>query len=455
MAKSENITADAKQDWDAYWEGARGSVIPLGHVVDRPLITNFWRQVFDDVVNADNKNYRVLDLATGNGALLENLLQLENSAKLSITCVDSSVAAIESVKARFPLVNAQVSSIERMPFADASFDLVTSQFGIEYAKLESFSEVQRLVAPGGRIVFLTHHRQGYMFDECAANARAVSDLIRLKFVPLAHEFLAAAFKAAAGGSRKQYDKLAIGFQPVVEQVEQIVKLHQADAASGMIAQLYEDVGKIHSNILKYDSDEVLNWLASYNNGLAAYVGQMQSMCDAALSEDQFSDLCQSFNGSGFKITSAGPFGSAGDTRPIGWMLEATRLPSGIVISDDIAKSNIAAWVRSVVARATGEMSGQGVFGDESFIEARPEWHLPYELLIGKARLPRSQQGEKWFLATDTLLDTIPAAGIPTAREAARNFALRWQLQATQAGDDAEIIERAQALYQLTLMDELW
>ncbi len=102
MAKSENITADAKQDWDAYWEGARGSVIPLGHVVDRPLITNFWRQVFDDVVNADNKNYRVLDLATGNGALLENLLQLENSAKLSITCVDSSVAAIESVKSKIP-----------------------------------------------------------------------------------------------------------------------------------------------------------------------------------------------------------------------------------------------------------------------------------------------------------------------------------------------------------------
>ncbi len=50
---------------------------------------------------------------------------------------------------------------EALPFADGTFDLVVSQYGIEYARLDrAVSEVLRVLAPGGGVAMVLHHAEG-------------------------------------------------------------------------------------------------------------------------------------------------------------------------------------------------------------------------------------------------------------------------------------------------------
>src|SRR3546814_5678640 len=47
---------------------------------------------------------------------------------------------------------------EALPFDDNSFDLVTSQYGIEYCDdVRTTPEVARVLAPDGRVALLLHH----------------------------------------------------------------------------------------------------------------------------------------------------------------------------------------------------------------------------------------------------------------------------------------------------------
>src|SRR3546814_16929036 len=49
-------------------------------------------------------------------------------------------------------------SAEALPFDDNSFDLVTSQYGIEYCDdVRTTPEVARVPAPDGRVALLLHH----------------------------------------------------------------------------------------------------------------------------------------------------------------------------------------------------------------------------------------------------------------------------------------------------------
>src|SRR3546814_1512716 len=49
-------------------------------------------------------------------------------------------------------------SAEALPFDDNSFDLVTSQYGIEYCDdVRTTPEVARVLAPDGRVALLLHH----------------------------------------------------------------------------------------------------------------------------------------------------------------------------------------------------------------------------------------------------------------------------------------------------------
>jgi demethylmenaquinone methyltransferase/2-methoxy-6-polyprenyl-1,4-benzoquinol methylase len=100
------------------------------------------------------KGNRVLDIATGTGVVAR--------AAASITADWGSVIGLDSSfgmlvagreKARFP--NVQGKS-ERLPFCDASFDLVTIGFALRhFADLEAvFGECARVLRPNGKLLIL-------------------------------------------------------------------------------------------------------------------------------------------------------------------------------------------------------------------------------------------------------------------------------------------------------------
>ena len=148
---------ETHEPWSMYWDGgALNSCITGSEEEDAQAIASFW-QIFADALP---HNARVLDLATGNGAVPQQLLATRSDLK--ITGVDrANIRPHDHVGSNHPFANVQFlanTDITQLPFDDDSFDAVTSQFGLEYSDCQlSIREAARILAPGGRLLLLVHH----------------------------------------------------------------------------------------------------------------------------------------------------------------------------------------------------------------------------------------------------------------------------------------------------------
>lgn len=126
----------------------------------RTEIESWWRSWFSELPEAS----RVLDIATGNGIVLAYAAQAAEAGGMSLQLTGVDLADIDPVRylsappkglreARFM----GGIAAESLPFAAESFDVVVSQYGLEYADLDkALSEVERVLRAGGRIRWLAH-----------------------------------------------------------------------------------------------------------------------------------------------------------------------------------------------------------------------------------------------------------------------------------------------------------
>lgn len=159
----EGVDRSRREAWSRYWaRGAPHSCI--GTYGDRygGAIAAFWGDVFAGL----RDRARVLDVATGNGALPR--LLLDHCRRPDVTCDAIDVATVH-----LPWL-ASVSPADRgrvrlhggvdagaLPFPDGTFDLAVSQYGIEYTDLQrSVAELLRVLASGGGVAMILHHAQG-------------------------------------------------------------------------------------------------------------------------------------------------------------------------------------------------------------------------------------------------------------------------------------------------------
>jgi hypothetical protein len=116
-----------------------------------------------------------------------------------------------------------------------------------------------------------------------------------------------------------------------------------------------------------------------------------------------------------------------------------------------------AWLRSRLDSAVQALIGAGIFGSAT-IEVKPAWAAPGHYLIGKAREAGVDRSFRWFIRSEGgALDHVPGDTAATAREAARHFSLKWQLDATRLAeaDAAALVERAEFLYALVDDERFW
>ena len=107
---------------------------------------------------------RVLDLASGTGDLAFAIANLGHPAEVVATdFVPEMLAVAEKKAAENPPavpVTFSVADAQDIPFADATFDVVTVAFGVRNfpERERNFAEVLRLLKPGGRYVILEFSR---------------------------------------------------------------------------------------------------------------------------------------------------------------------------------------------------------------------------------------------------------------------------------------------------------
>ncbi|MET0717676.1 MAG: class I SAM-dependent methyltransferase [Pseudoxanthomonas sp.] len=148
---------DARRSaWSQYWSAGGLHSCPGSFAGNYAgAIAEFWRTTLADLA----PGARVLDLATGNGALPQMLFQRYGDA-VSVDAVDAAQLApgwfspSEHPHIRFH----SAVMIEALPFADAGFDYVFSQYGFEYAvRPDAFREALRVLRPHGQMALVMHH----------------------------------------------------------------------------------------------------------------------------------------------------------------------------------------------------------------------------------------------------------------------------------------------------------
>lgn len=98
------------------------------------------------------------------------------------------------------------------------------------------------------------------------------------------------------------------------------------------------------------------------------------------------------------------------------------------------------WAKDCLDEAVITASKTGILEGITF-EARVAWTLPNRIVIGQIRDSGPSRRELWIIAGEVPTDCIDASTCATPRDAARHFALKWQLGAEQLRDPVERAKR--------------
>ena len=130
-----------------------------------------YHAVFDKAVVGSKT--RLLDAGCGAGMAL----QLAAELGASVAGIDASKALLEVAARRLPGTRLEQSDLERLPFEDDAFDVVTGFNAFQYAAdpVAALREARRVARPGGKVFVMTWAEPGSM--EVTALVAALKPLL--------------------------------------------------------------------------------------------------------------------------------------------------------------------------------------------------------------------------------------------------------------------------------------
>lgn len=136
------------------------------------------------------------------------------------------------------------------------------------------------------------------------------------------------------------------------------------------------------------------------------------------------------------------------------------------------REKLNAWIKTQRDAAVWKLIKQGNI-ESLMVEAKPAWVFPFQILIGKIRAQGESQQFEWFICGEVPTDFLGSSAAATPRDAARHFAMKWQLQAARHQDAADqeptepgskssqddpgnqLADKAGGLYELVDDERLW
>ena len=157
------MNKERSEHWSRFWK--QGYITTFGaslaHNYDGP-VRAFWTGVFGDLAPGT----RILDIATGNGAVATLAAQIGEARGRGFEVTGSDIAEISEGVQADPATERLRRCVdfhshapcESLPFGDDAFDLAVSQFGFEYSDRDkALAEIRRVLRPEGRFVAICHH----------------------------------------------------------------------------------------------------------------------------------------------------------------------------------------------------------------------------------------------------------------------------------------------------------
>ena len=151
------------QQWSRYWHSGQLTSLPQDFAENYDgEILSYWSDAFSLLKNEAS----VLDVCTGNGAIaiLAQQYSDTHARSLNVMAIDAAEIDSESIESRHPALGPALSAISfqsgiNLETMDLSkqFDLVTSQYGVEYTNWQKSAEsIARHLKTGGHFQMMTH-----------------------------------------------------------------------------------------------------------------------------------------------------------------------------------------------------------------------------------------------------------------------------------------------------------
>lgn len=235
------------------------------------------------------------------------------------------MAALVELRKRSGEIPSVVADAGRCPFRNHVFDLLASQFGIEYASIDAVEETARLVRGGGVLALVMHVRDGAIYRECAANLDVInvvseSDLLgRLKRL---FQIVASVPRNTEG--EHLFRDADTRFGDAVAATEKMFEHRGKNIAGGVLFRPYTDVGYMYRRLGAYDPEEVFNWIDLMARELDSYLGRMMSMVSAALTPAQLDEIGEHLSARGSSVLRHDTLFVGDATEPAAWLLIAQK-----------------------------------------------------------------------------------------------------------------------------------
>lgn len=299
------------QGWADYWQhdGDGGEVFVNAKGERHPALAEYWGAVFEGVPDSA----AVIDIASGAGSIFAHL---PAGHGLDLFAADIAEGALKALAIRIPGVTITLCSADAVPYGDGRFELVVSQFGIEYAGINAFSEAARLVAPGGRLSCLCHVEDGYIDSNNKAQLEEASLVNETGFIDLATALTKAGFSADVDAMQRSER----AFVPAMKKIAAGIKR----CPRGIHSHLYQGFQRLFEQRRSYDEADITSWLGQMQGELDKNIDRLSRMRAAALSPADTASITEKLKSAGLQEIQFEAFTTPGNRLPVAWKLSAAR-----------------------------------------------------------------------------------------------------------------------------------
>ena len=312
---SDRLSAD---QWSRYWE--KGTITTFhgrfGENYDGP-VRDFWHGVFATLPG----NARIVDLATGNGAVA--LLAAQYSYRQGSTFDIVGVDTADIDPARLFAGKAYARHLRRIRFlartpaaattlADSSQDLAASQFGIEYAETApTVAEVDRILKPrNATFAAMIHHADSAIVRQAKDGVEQIVVCAKSGLHDAIRNLHAQLDKLASRGKDPQQDERAKAQRTAINE-----RLSALNRESTRFRDPGQIVYYVENSMATFNPDvsggmsveQKLAMLRQVNAETDSYRQRMRDLISAAQDDAAITDLANRLGASGFRIDKNQPF----------------------------------------------------------------------------------------------------------------------------------------------------
>ncbi len=293
-------TSERQQAWTRYWQsGALHSCVGSYDGNYGGAIAAFWRTQFEGL-DADK---RLLDLGTGNGPLPALALATLGVEKLP------RIDAVDLAEPRPPwLTSAPAEAqtriafhagvrMESLPFPDAYFDRVVSQYGFEYADTKAAAaEALRVLTPHGIIALVCHHAQSRLVDVAREEVAHIDWLLAEdSVVATVGSFAPFLSQPTSDDGQRASDRFNAAMARMVERAQHSPVPDALHDAAGLVRAVLDTAGRRGADAATAMLEQ---WVAAARDARV----RSAELCDAALDDDAAQALCDLFERGGRTAT---------------------------------------------------------------------------------------------------------------------------------------------------------